>query len=136
MKAIVCSSQERARQRERREKAIARAGIQATRSCRRLASGPSTPFVTSYWTLVSVRPTSWNTEECTVKLMCTLIKHAKPRMDLQTAKIEELLKETEEMREQEEVKMLLRNMEEKIKKHEEETRMRRVHKFNRDKLDY
>ncbi|KAJ1217249.1 hypothetical protein NDU88_004844 [Pleurodeles waltl] len=80
----------------------------------------------------------WRTQtaDCSTKLMGTLITQAKRRMDKQITKIEQLTKVLEKMANQEEVSNQLAKMEEPIKNKEEEIKLRKAHKFNRDKLDY
>ncbi|KAJ1190978.1 hypothetical protein NDU88_000295 [Pleurodeles waltl] len=76
------------------------------------------------------------TDECSIKLMGTLITQAKRRMDEQIIKIEQLTKELEKIVNQQDVSNQLAKMEERIKNKEEEIKSHKAHKFNRDKLDY
>ncbi|KAJ1152713.1 hypothetical protein NDU88_005488 [Pleurodeles waltl] len=76
------------------------------------------------------------TADCSIKLMGTLITQAKRRMDEQITKIEQLTKDLEKIANQQEVSNQLAKMEEQIKNKEEEIKLRKAHKFNRDKLDY
>ncbi|KAJ1115181.1 hypothetical protein NDU88_003407 [Pleurodeles waltl] len=80
----------------------------------------------------------WRTQtaDCSTKLMGTLITQAKRRMDEQIIKIEQLTKDLEKIANQQEVSNQLVKMEEQIKNKEEEIKLRKAHKFNRDKLDY
>ncbi|KAJ1104223.1 hypothetical protein NDU88_001635 [Pleurodeles waltl] len=80
----------------------------------------------------------WRTQtaDCSIKLMGTLITQAKRRMDEQITKVEQLTKDLEKITNQQEVSNQLAKMEEQIKNKEEEIKLRKVHKFNRDKLDY
>ncbi|KAJ1179665.1 hypothetical protein NDU88_004899 [Pleurodeles waltl] len=65
--------------------------------------------------------------------MGTLIIQAKRRLDEQTKIIEALIKESEKVSNQHEVQQLLEKMEECIKKKEDEIKIQKAHKFNRDK---
>ncbi|KAJ1216253.1 hypothetical protein NDU88_003857 [Pleurodeles waltl] len=76
------------------------------------------------------------TADCSVKLMGTLIDQAKRRMEEQIQIIDELMKEREKVGNTQEIQQLLTKMEERIKKKEDEIKMRKAHKFNRDKKDY
>ncbi|KAJ1088343.1 hypothetical protein NDU88_001500 [Pleurodeles waltl] len=76
------------------------------------------------------------TAVCSRKLMGTLITQAKRRMASQMNSIEILFKELEGISNQQEVSALLEKMEEHIKKKEDEIKIRKAHKFHRDKLDY
>ncbi|KAJ1162530.1 hypothetical protein NDU88_002998 [Pleurodeles waltl] len=77
-----------------------------------------------------------HTSECSVKLMDTLIIQSKRRMEEQTHKIELLTKELEKMGNSSEIQQLLMKMEERIAKKEDEIKLRKASKFNRDKKDY
>ncbi|KAJ1215760.1 hypothetical protein NDU88_003367 [Pleurodeles waltl] len=66
----------------------------------------------------------------------TLITQVKRRMDEQITKTEQLTKDLEKIVNQQEVSNQLAKMEEGIKNKEEEIKLRKAHKFNRDKLDY
>ncbi|KAJ1084157.1 hypothetical protein NDU88_004310 [Pleurodeles waltl] len=77
-----------------------------------------------------------HTSECSVKLMDTLIIQSKRRMEEQTHKIELLTKELEKMGTSSEIQQLLMKMEERITKKEDEIKLRKASKFNRDKKDY
>ncbi|KAJ1197685.1 hypothetical protein NDU88_001541 [Pleurodeles waltl] len=57
-------------------------------------------------------------------------------MDEQITKIEQLTKDLEKIANQQEVSNQLAKMEERIKNKEEEIKLCKAHKFNRDKLDY
>ncbi|KAJ1090116.1 hypothetical protein NDU88_003253 [Pleurodeles waltl] len=57
-------------------------------------------------------------------------------MDEHIIKIEQLTKDLEKIANQQEVSNQLAKMEERIKNKEEEIKLRKAHKFNRDKLDY
>ncbi|KAJ1191476.1 hypothetical protein NDU88_000792 [Pleurodeles waltl] len=68
--------------------------------------------------------------------MGTLITQAKRRMEEQIKIIEQLTKELERAANQQEVQHLLLKLEERIKKKEDEIKIRKAHKFDRDKMDY
>ncbi|KAJ1185125.1 hypothetical protein NDU88_001920 [Pleurodeles waltl] len=76
------------------------------------------------------------TADCSLKLMGTLITQSKRRMDEHTKAIEALTKVLELTLNQHEVQLLLEKMEERINKKEDEIKMRRIQKFNRDQFDY
>ncbi|KAJ1202114.1 hypothetical protein NDU88_005915 [Pleurodeles waltl] len=68
--------------------------------------------------------------------MGTLISQAKRCMEEQIQIIEQLMKEVEKAGDQQEIQQLLIKMEERIKKKEDEIKIHKAHKFNRDKKDY
>ncbi|KAJ1193776.1 hypothetical protein NDU88_003072 [Pleurodeles waltl] len=68
--------------------------------------------------------------------MGILISQAKRRMEEQIQIIEQLMKELEKAGNQQEVQQLLMKLEECLKIKEDEIKMRKAHKFNRDKKDY
>ncbi|KAJ1199218.1 hypothetical protein NDU88_003056 [Pleurodeles waltl] len=76
-----------------------------------------------------------HTADCSVKLMGTLIDQAKRRMEEQIRITDQLMKELEKVGNTQEVQLLMK-MEERIKKKEDEIKVRKAHKFNRDKKDY
>ncbi|KAJ1110080.1 hypothetical protein NDU88_007435 [Pleurodeles waltl] len=77
-----------------------------------------------------------STEGCSFKLMKTLTKHSKQKMELQMVKIEMIMKELEKSKDAENVKDLLNKMEKFLQKYEEEIMERKTRKFTRDRLDY
>ncbi|KAJ1085298.1 hypothetical protein NDU88_005431 [Pleurodeles waltl] len=82
--------------------------------------------------------TEWceSTEECSVRLMKTLIKHAKRKTELQSLKIELLIRQLEKTREEQGVKDQLEKIEKRLQEYEAECMDRKSRKFTRHKLDY
>ncbi|KAJ1185727.1 hypothetical protein NDU88_002514 [Pleurodeles waltl] len=75
-------------------------------------------------------------EECSKKLMISLVKHAESKMDAQAQRIETLVKELESNKEDELVKESLIKIETTLQKYGEEIRKGKATKFPRDRLDY
>ncbi|KAJ1203792.1 hypothetical protein NDU88_007573 [Pleurodeles waltl] len=68
--------------------------------------------------------------------MGTLTTHAKRRLEQQTIIIDGLMKELKMVSAQEEVRIMLTKVEERISKQEEKTGARKSFKFNHDRLGY
>ncbi|KAJ1180126.1 hypothetical protein NDU88_005350 [Pleurodeles waltl] len=77
-----------------------------------------------------------NTEDCSMKLMNKLIKHAKRKMEQHTAKVEAKIKELDKNKDDAGVKQLLPKMEKALQDKDEEIMERKFRKYIGDRLDY
>ncbi|KAJ1127779.1 hypothetical protein NDU88_006172 [Pleurodeles waltl] len=72
--------------------------------------------------------------ECSIRLIRTLTKHAKRKVELQAAKNEMIMKELERFKDVDNVKDQLIKMEKSLQKYDKENMKQKAKKFTRDRI--
>ncbi|KAJ1203732.1 hypothetical protein NDU88_007513 [Pleurodeles waltl] len=106
--------------------------------CKRVHRGLRIMLLATYKDMNENVVNAWcqNTEECSIKLMRTLNKYEKHKMELWVAKIEMVMKQFERFKDDEDVKDQVIKIEKSLQKDDEEIIEWKAKKFMRDRLDF